>query len=472
MTVVKVEEVAKVDENPALVGENPGLDDEAEAGYVSPDDEDGDDEDDETDSDGDYEIPSGDGVPELKKGPWTPDEDKRLKSYVEVHGEGNWNEVQRNGGLNRCGKSCRLRWANHLRPDLKKGPFDAEEVDKIIRFHIMWGNKWAKMASHLPGRTDNEIKNYWNTRLKRNQRHGLPIYPEYMLSQVTHPHQDMNCETPGVSHGKKQLNEYAKEKVVDMHDLIDEVMTFQHLDYEKDPVIPTKPLKRYASTVSLQIPDETEKTFCSTDLNYVLTKSQSVPLGGYPVELPSFQSSSFTLSNDWLLQCPSASMEQQIIQSPESISSQTTGMLGANVHNSDILDDPTKSGRSFEIPIPMVFPMMHSSSVFGNSEHEGCPITKIQASNLSSGSDAVFNLSQCYPVASFSDPGIPDTPPEASFYTTPPEASFLNDTTPLDSSFLNDNLKDQSHLYWQEPKLLTDGGQWFDPCHKLDFPGP
>ena len=149
MTVVKVEEVAKVDENPALVGENPGLDDEAEAGYVSPDDEDGDDEDDETDSDGDYEIPSGDGVPELKKGPWTPDEDKRLKSYVEAHGEGNWNEVQRNAGLNRCGKSCRLRWANHLRPNLKKGPFDAEEVDKIIRFHIMWGNKWAKMASHV-----------------------------------------------------------------------------------------------------------------------------------------------------------------------------------------------------------------------------------------------------------------------------------------------------------------------------------
>ena len=149
MTVVKVEEVAKVDENPALVGENPPLDDEAETGYVSPDDEDGDDEDDETDSDGDYEIPSGGGVPELKKGPWTPDEDKRLKSYVEAHGEGNWNEVQRNAGLNRCGKSCRLRWANHLRPNLKKGPFDAEEVDKIIRFHIMWGNKWAKMASHV-----------------------------------------------------------------------------------------------------------------------------------------------------------------------------------------------------------------------------------------------------------------------------------------------------------------------------------
>ena len=141
MTVVKVEQ------EPALE-----LASEDRAEELSPplsfgeyEDED-DEEDEETDSEG---YGGGGGPPPLKKGPWTPEEDKRLKDYVEAHGEGNWNQVQRNARLNRCGKSCRLRWANHLRPDLKKGPFDAEEVDKIIKFHIMWGNKWAKMASHV-----------------------------------------------------------------------------------------------------------------------------------------------------------------------------------------------------------------------------------------------------------------------------------------------------------------------------------
>lgn len=113
----------------------------------------------------------------LKKGPWTAAEDAILMEYVKKHGEGNWNAVQRNSGLMRCGKSCRLRWANHLRPNLKKGAFCSEEEALIVELHSKLGNKWARMASQLPGRTDNEIKNYWNTRLKRRQRAGLPIYP-------------------------------------------------------------------------------------------------------------------------------------------------------------------------------------------------------------------------------------------------------------------------------------------------------
>ncbi|XP_073271234.1 transcription factor GAMYB-like isoform X2 [Primulina huaijiensis] len=113
----------------------------------------------------------------LKKGPWTTDEDAILVEYVTKHGEGNWNAIQKHTGLTRCGKSCRLRWANHLRPDLKKGAFTLEEENIIIELHAKMGNKWAKMAAELPGRTDNEIKNYWNTRIKRRQRAGLPIYP-------------------------------------------------------------------------------------------------------------------------------------------------------------------------------------------------------------------------------------------------------------------------------------------------------
>ncbi|KAL4354611.1 hypothetical protein GQ457_06G022080 [Hibiscus cannabinus] len=113
----------------------------------------------------------------LKKGPWTAAEDMMLIGYVRAHGEGNWNAVHKNTGLARCGKSCRLRWANHLRPNLKKGAFSAEEERVIVELHAQIGNKWAQMATQLPGRTDNEIKNYWNTRVKRRQRQGLPLYP-------------------------------------------------------------------------------------------------------------------------------------------------------------------------------------------------------------------------------------------------------------------------------------------------------
>ncbi|CAN6323408.1 unnamed protein product [Urochloa humidicola] len=113
----------------------------------------------------------------LKKGPWTTAEDAMLVDHVRRHGEGNWNAVQRLTGLLRCGKSCRLRWTNHLRPNLKKGSFSPDEELLIAQLHAQLGNKWARMAAHLPGRTDNEIKNYWNTRTKRRQRAGLPVYP-------------------------------------------------------------------------------------------------------------------------------------------------------------------------------------------------------------------------------------------------------------------------------------------------------
>ncbi|KAL7613186.1 transcription factor GAMYB isoform X1 [Lactuca sativa] len=120
----------------------------------------------------------------LKKGPWTSAEDAILVDYVNKNGEGNWNAVQKHSGLSRCGKSCRLRWANHLRPDLKKGAFTPEEERRIIELHAKMGNKWARMAIELPGRTDNEIKNFWNTRTKRRQRAGLPIYPPDVCLQT------------------------------------------------------------------------------------------------------------------------------------------------------------------------------------------------------------------------------------------------------------------------------------------------
>ncbi|GAV76435.1 Myb_DNA-binding domain-containing protein [Cephalotus follicularis] len=162
----------------------------------------------------------------LKKGPWTSAEDAILMEYVNKHGEGNWNAVQKHSGLSRCGKSCRLRWANHLRPDLKKGAFTQEEERCIIELHAKMGNKWARMAAEMPGRTDNEIKNYWNTRIKRLQRAGLPIYPPDLCLQVingSHVSQNMgslpngepqgcdllqldNCEIPDVEFKNLELS--------------------------------------------------------------------------------------------------------------------------------------------------------------------------------------------------------------------------------------------------------------------------
>ncbi|KAI7989469.1 Transcription factor RAX2 [Camellia lanceoleosa] len=111
----------------------------------------------------------------VKKGPWSPEEDATLKNYLESHGTGgNWISLPQKAGLRRCGKSCRLRWLNYLRPDIKHGGFTEEEDNIICTLYTKLGSRWSVIASHLQGRTDNDVKNHWNTKLKKKLLAAAP----------------------------------------------------------------------------------------------------------------------------------------------------------------------------------------------------------------------------------------------------------------------------------------------------------
>ncbi|KAF3773896.1 Transcription factor [Nymphaea thermarum] len=93
--------------------------------------------------------------PGIRKGAWSNEEDALLRRCIEKY------------GLNRCRKSCRLRWVNYLSPNIKRDIFLPEEDDLIIRMHRLLGNRWSLIAGRMLGRTANDIKNRWNSHLHK-----------------------------------------------------------------------------------------------------------------------------------------------------------------------------------------------------------------------------------------------------------------------------------------------------------------
>nr|XP_010910603.2 myb-related protein 315 [Elaeis guineensis] len=151
----------------------------------------------------------------LKRGPWSMEEDQKLINFIINNGVHCWRLVPKLAGLMRCGKSCRLRWTNYLRPDLKRGALSEDEENQIIQLHSHLGNRWSKIASYFPGRTDNEIKNHWNTRIKKK----LKLLG---LDPVTHKplQQPAKCDSLRSDSASESYPSQIQEKSIEIMDLV------------------------------------------------------------------------------------------------------------------------------------------------------------------------------------------------------------------------------------------------------------
>ncbi|CAH8348932.1 unnamed protein product [Eruca vesicaria subsp. sativa] len=127
----------------------------------------------------------------MKRRPWRNEEDKILANFIKKEGEGRWVTLPQRAGLLRCGKSCRQRWMNYLRPSVRRDDITSDEEDLILRLHRLLGNRWSLIAGRIPGRTDNDIKNHWYTYLsKKLLREGID-------PQTHKPLDANNTHTPG-----------------------------------------------------------------------------------------------------------------------------------------------------------------------------------------------------------------------------------------------------------------------------------
>lgn len=219
---------------------------------------------------------------ETRKGPWTEKEDLQLVCFVGLF------------GLNRTGKSCRLRWVNYLHPGLKRGRMSPQEERLILELHARWGNRWSRIARKLPGRTDNEIKNYWRTHMRKKaqerKRNALspssssstltfnsPSLSEPPITEVGLEQHELNsasgccCMTPGFVESEVGVKGYSMDQIWNEIASPQAVSGLSLEEYCKNEIWDTSwppmpsPMWEYSSESLWKIDDEQFKMFPPVD---------------------------------------------------------------------------------------------------------------------------------------------------------------------------------------------------------------
>ncbi|XP_057972846.1 transcription factor MYB75-like [Malania oleifera] len=213
----------------------------------------------------------------VRKGAWTAEEDLLLRRCVEAYGEGHWHLVPRRAGLNRCRKSCRLRWLNYLRPNINKGKFALDEVDLIIRLHKLLGNRWSLIAQRLPGRTANDVKNYWNTRLHNKRVPSLPCQQAKVEAAAQQTTEAINVIKPRPWSFTKDLSKL-RPRVAD--DPIPPLMKDHCINMKLLPASPVPELNNQTECwETLLFPQEADEASAVPELDCSLTTGFAEEIG-------------------------------------------------------------------------------------------------------------------------------------------------------------------------------------------------
>ncbi|KAK6913530.1 SANT/Myb domain [Dillenia turbinata] len=237
----------------------------------------------------------------LKKGPWTAEEDKKLINFILTNGQCCWRAVPKLAGLLRCGKSCRLRWTNYLRPDLKRGLLSEFEEQMVIDLHGQLGNRWSKIASHLPGRTDNEIKNHWNTHIKKKlKKMGIDPLTHKPLSTICDQPQQQQKQQPEISQSEdtKQEQSSSASSIAEVEPNKESETSFestitQTQDDHHEILMTTTPLS-FNTTNSMELPID---NFCTDEVPLIEPHEILVNCDHLPTSTPTTSTSTSVSSS-------------------------------------------------------------------------------------------------------------------------------------------------------------------------------